>query len=121
MYSNIIRGLDFSVMMYQNVKQNQKGMRFIHQIVSKNIPETGLEVVPSFYNTKHQLLLCPGHKNAYIRNQGISDVPLTGFESECLTKMLFLSDCCHLHFGHKFMYMYAETFRYFYSGAYCNM
>jgi hypothetical protein len=50
-------------------------------MVSKNIDVCGYNVVPSFFNTKHFLYICPGHNSAYIRSRGVSQVPMNGFDS----------------------------------------
>lgn len=82
-YMNIIRGLDFSVNFYVMGKKNHmKNLKSVHRMVVKKIDQTGFDMVPSFYNSKHHLLLCPGHNNAYIRTRGISKISMSGFESK---------------------------------------
>eukprot|EP00105_Crassostrea_gigas_P045169 XP_019929317.1 PREDICTED: uncharacterized protein LOC105344416 isoform X2 [Crassostrea gigas] len=81
-YMNIIRGLDFSVNFYVMGKKNHmKNLKSVHRMVVKKIDQTGFDIVPSFYNSKHHLLLCPGHNNAYVRTRGISKISMSGFET----------------------------------------
>ncbi|XP_062596866.1 uncharacterized protein LOC134258357 [Saccostrea cucullata] len=81
-HKHIFRGIDYAVKHFLKSKKLEvQTMKFVHKSVSNNFESTGLEVVPSFFNTKHFLFLCPGHRCSYVRSQGISEVSLRGFDT----------------------------------------
>lgn len=114
---NIIRGLDFSVNFYVMGKKNHmKNLKSIHRMVVKKINQTGFDIVPSFYNSKHHLLLCPGHNNAYIRTRGISKISMNGFESKWVFLKIYINASCISVFILSFIFLKVEFCCTFVSG-----
>lgn len=108
---NIIRGLDFSVNFYVMGKKNHmKNLKSIHRMVVKKIDQTGFNIVPSFYNSKHHLLLCPGHNNAYIRTRGISKISMSGFESKLVFFLTYRNASCVSDFISSFIFLKVEIY-----------
>lgn len=81
-YSHIVRGLDYNVKHFlKSRKTAAKSSKFVRKLVSERVDVCGFDVVPSFFNTKNFLYLCPAHNSAYIRAKGVSQVRMAGFDS----------------------------------------